>query len=381
MASLRGLFLKFYKFNLSMRSITVSILTIIFSFFFSKTFPQNLKFEKQNEKTLKICERFIKQNDIPGMAVSISYMDNIIFSKGFGYADVENKIQVEPAKTKFRIASITKMITALTLMKFQEMDSLNIDNTPNFYLDSLSEKNNNFTIRQLAGHLSGLKRNPSEERWDKYNNYSEKDFYRVFKNDELDFEPGSQYQYSNYGYKLIGLVIEKKCGKTITECQDIYTIKKLNMDDTSIDSGNENPDITNFYYKKNGKIEKASYMDCKFKYAQGCHISTSEDLLKLGNVFIYPTKMFNSNRPIQIITKQQKLFSGTKTGYGMGVISNIDFYGNDFWGHNGMENGARSTLRIYQNQKIVIAILINREDIVLDNITSEIGYNYIEALK
>ncbi|WP_050019616.1 serine hydrolase domain-containing protein [Chryseobacterium sp. P1-3] len=151
---------------------------------------------------------FLKQVDAPGMAVSISYKGNVIFSEGFGYADIANKVKIDPSKTKFRIASITKTITAATLGKLVELGSIDFNNTANFYLDSLSKKKYDFTIRQLGGHLSGMMREPSEERFNK--NYSRKDFYRVFSLDELEFEPSTKIQYSNYGFKLLGLIVEKK---------------------------------------------------------------------------------------------------------------------------------------------------------------------------
>ncbi|CAI8876491.1 serine hydrolase domain-containing protein [Chryseobacterium sp. IT-36CA2] len=170
---------------------------------------------KENTITKNKLERFLKQNDIPGMSVSILYNGNIILSEGFGYSDIDNKIRVNPSLTKFRIASISKIITALVLMKLNELDSINIYNTPSFYLDSIPREKYNFTIRQLAGHLSGLQRNPSGERWDQLNDYTEQKFYNSLKKDELDFEPGTQFQYSNYGYKLLGLLIEKSAKKQL----------------------------------------------------------------------------------------------------------------------------------------------------------------------
>lgn len=342
---------------------------------------QSNRFDRQNEKTQKIAERFIKKHDIPGMAVSVSYMGDPIFSKGFGYADIKNKISADPARTKFRIASITKMITALTLLKMAENNSLNIDNTPQYYLENLPKKKYDFTLRQLAGHLSGLKRNPGRERWDEANNFSEKDFYEVFGSEELEFSPGSDFLYSNYGFKLLGLVIEKKCGKPIDECQNEYVIRKLNMENTTIDEGKEYPDAAVFYHKNKGNNEVAPYMDCKFKYAQGCHLSTSEDLLKLGNAFLYPSRIFSSNNFINTAVKSQTLFSGAKTGYGIGVMTSHDFYGNYFFGHNGMENGARSLLRVYPKQKLTIAVLVNSEETALEELVTEIMYNYMESLK
>ncbi|WP_343643140.1 serine hydrolase domain-containing protein [Chryseobacterium sp.] len=329
----------------------------------------------------KKIELFCKQNDIPGMAISISYSGKFILSEGVGFADLEKKIKVNPSSTKFRIASVTKIITALTLMKLNELDSLNIDNSIHFYLDNLPHDKYNFSLRQLAGHLSGLKRNPSKERWDSYNTYSEDDLYQSLKDDDLDSKPGVQFSYSNYGYKVLGLIIEKKCHKTIVECQEEFILNKLNMTNTIPDTGLSSPNTTNFYLKKDGLIQQAPYMDCKLKYAQGCHLSTSEDLMHLGNLFFQPNLVFNNIRPLQIMTKQQVLFSGSKTGYGLGIISNKDMYGNFFLGHNGLENGSRAIFRVYPKYNLVISILINNQEPPLEDLITEIAYIYIENLK
>ncbi|MDQ0065172.1 serine hydrolase domain-containing protein [Chryseobacterium lathyri] len=361
-----------------MRNFLFLLFTVLSPTYISS---QNNLFAKENSNTKKKLERFLKQNDIPGMSVSISYEGNIILSEGFGYSDIDNKIKVDPSLTKFRIASISKIITALTLMKLNELDSINIDNKPSFYLDSISREKYNFTIRQLSGHLSGLKRNPSGERWDQYNDYTEQKFYNSLKKDDLDFEPGTQFQYSNYGYKLLGLLIEKRCGKTIIQCQEEYIINKIGMTNTIPDYNLNKPEIANFYVNKGGTIQKSPYMDCKFKYAQGCHLSTSEDLIKLGNVFFKPDLIFNSYRPVQIMAKQQVLSSGSKTGYGIGIMSNVDFYNNSFLGHNGLENGARAILRIYPKYNLIISILINSQEPNLEDLTTEVIYSYIERLK
>lgn len=81
------------------------------------------------------------------------------------------------------------------------------------------------------------------------------------------------------------------------------------------------------------------------------------------------------------MTKQQVLFSGSKTGYGLGIISTKDMYGNSFLGHNGLENGSRAILRVYPKYNLVISILINNQEPPLEDLITEIAYTYIEDLK
>lgn len=342
------------------------------------SFSQNLNFEKQNEKTLKMCEHFIKQNHIPGMAVSISYNGNTIFSEGFGYADIENKIQVDPSRTKFRIASITKTITSTTLAKLVEMDSIDLKESVYFYLDSLPKKKYDFTVKEVGGHLSGMIRVPSEEKWNDHKRYFRKDFYRVFDKDNLEFEPSSKFQYSNYGFKLLGLIIEKKCGKSLVECQRDLVVKKLNMNNTIPDTGNYDINVTKFYSYEDKKIIETPVPKCVFRYAEGCYLSTAEDLITLGNAFLYADKLVKKEVFTEFI-KSQKLNSGEKTGYGIGFISSNDFYGNSYFGHNGKHIGGMGMLYIYPKEKLVVSILFNTDTIKtsLDMLIQKISFNYI----
>ena len=357
----------------------ISIIILLIS---NVSFAQNLNFEKQNEKTKKMCEHFIKQNNAPGMAVSISYMGKIIFSKGFGYSDIENKIQVDPSKTKFRIASITKTITSSTLAKLVELDSIDLKKSVYFYLDSLPKKKYDFTVKEVGGHLSGMIRVPSEEKWDDHKTYFRKDFYRVFDKDKLEFEPSSKFQYSNYGFKLLGLIIEKKCGKSLIECQRDLVIKKLNMNNTIPDIGKYDINVTKFYSYEDKKTIETPVPKCIFRYAEGCYLSTTEDLITLGNGFLYVDKLVKKGVFTEFI-KTQKLNSGEKTGYGIGFISSNDFYGNFYYGHNGKYIGGMGMLNIYPKEKLVISILLNTDTIKtsLDMLIQEISFNYINEIE
>lgn len=363
-----------------MRLIFKSIL-IIFLVLFIKIFSQNQNFENQNEKTSRLCEHFIKKNAIPGMSVSISYMGKTIFSKGFGYSDIENGLKVDPSKTKFRIASITKTITSATLAKLVELDSIDLDKSVYYYLDSLPRKKYDFTIRQVGGHLSGMLRIPSEERIDSLNTYTRKDFYRVFEKDNLDFEPSAKFQYSNYGFKLLGLIIEKKCGKSLIDCQKEIVIDKLNLTNTIPDVGIYDETVTKFYTMKKDQIIERPKANCKFRYAEGCYLSTTEDLLKLGNSFLYENKLIKKDVFLQFI-KSQKDIGGNKTDYGIGFITSKDFYGNYYFGHNGRYFGGISILYIYPKSKLVICIMINSDSIKDDivNLIQEISYIYQNKL-
>lgn len=338
-----------------------------------------INFEKVNEKTHKLALKYLEREEIPGMAISISYNDTIVFSEGFGYADLDTKKQVIPSKTLFEIASITKMITVGVLAKLYEANQLDFTKSAYFYLDSLPKKEYDFSINELAGHLSGLQRHPSEEMWSEENNYSKKDFYRVFEKDSMIFEPSTNYKYSNYGYKVLGKIIENILNMPIERAQDLFLFKPLKMTNTKVTTSYDEDSCVKFYTYKNKERHPAKYVYNNFSYAEGCHLSTSEDLIKLGNAFLFPNRLLTKETIIELV-KPQSLKDGKKTNYGKGFEVDKDNFDNLFYGHGGNAISARSELKIYPNSKLVITMVANKSKSKEDDFIEKIANNYINLI-
>jgi len=352
---------------------------LFFFLIFNFCYSQNI-ISKVNVKTQELAKKYFVNNNIPGMSITISINDSIIYSKGFGVSDIEKKTPVNPSHTKFRIASITKTITASTIFKLSELGEIDLKKSPYFYLDSLPKKKYDFTIEEIGAHLSGIKRIASTEKYTCDNTYSRKDFYTVFENDKLLFEPSTKFEYSNYGYKLLGILIEKRTGISITENQNKYVINKIGLKNTFPEIKEKDSLTSKFYVSKNNKLTEAPCLDCNFKYAQGCYLSTSEDLVKLGNAYLYPNRILKKETLVEMV-KSKKLKNGFKVNYGFGFNTNKDFYGNFYYGHTGGYDGSRSCLAIYPNSKIVISVLVNRDVEDLGSLIAEISNNYIVELK
>ena len=333
-----------------------------------------------NEKTEKLVAKFMIKEDIPGMAISISLNDSLIFTQGFGFSDIGSKRPVNPSETKFRIASITKTMTATVIYKLRENGQIDLQKSANFYLDSLPRKEFLFTIEQLGGHLSGLPRMPSTEKYSCNNTYKRGDFYLIFEKDALQFAPSTKMQYSNYGYKLLGVIIEKVTGKSIVENHKKYVIDVLDLKNTIPETKIRNANTATFYIKKDKSIIEAPCLDCTFKYAPGCYLSTSEDLVKLGNAYLYAGKILEKESLVDMI-KSKRLTNNSKTKYGFGFATCDDIFGTYSYGHDGGYEGSRSALRIYPNSRIVISVLVNRDVENIADFVAAVADNYNALLK
>lgn len=176
----------------------------------------------------KKVKSFMRQWQIKGASLSIMRNDSLLYSKGYGWADEQKGIEMEPRHI-LRMASVSKLITAVGIMVLQERDSLSIKDTvfgPSGILnDSLfngliKDKNyHKITIEHLLRHQGGFPRDPLFSSRDvmtqlRLDNAPEKeDFYKVVLNRPVRFEPGTWQRYSNFGYLLLSDIIEKVSGK------------------------------------------------------------------------------------------------------------------------------------------------------------------------
>ncbi len=196
------------------------------------------------EKTIK---SFMRRWEIVGASVAISRDGKMVYAKGLGIADKEKNIETEPY-SKFRIASISKLITAIAIMKLQEEGKLSVNdkvfgldgilNDP-FYSDPKDKRVYNITIAHLLSHEGGWSPRWGDqmfiplvvaEAMNVNTPVDTKTIVRFALNKYLQFTPGSGKSYSNLGYAILGLVIEKVtgmsyfdyCRKNILEPIGIY---------------------------------------------------------------------------------------------------------------------------------------------------------------
>lgn len=305
-----------------------------------------------------IASRFLDQNGIPGMAISISKNGNMIYSDGFGYSNIEKETKVNPDQTQFRIASISKSLTALAMAKLVDDDKLDFNKSVYTYLPNYPKKKYDFTVKQVAGHIAGIRHyKGSEFILNKQMTITEG--LDIFKNDPLLFKPGTKYNYSTYGWNLLSAVVQNAAQKPFTDYMDEAVFEPLKMRKTVLETvDKEFPFKTAFYRKTNqGKIILGPEVNNEFKAAGGGFLSTSEDLILFGNEIIDPILI--KNETITKLITPQTLGNGKKTTYGIGFVTNKSKNGTARYSHSGGGIGATALLLMYPEERIVIAILTN----------------------
>ncbi len=188
---------------------------------------------KQLQAFDHLMQRFIEQHHVPGAALAITKGGKLVYSRGFGYADIAAKEQVQPTSL-FRIASVSKPITAVAILQLIEAGQLKLDDPVFSILDfeaeikaagsAFDKRLRNVTIRHLLEHRGGWDRDLSFDAMFQSVRFAQqlnvpppagqREIIIAMLRVPLDFEPGERYAYSNFGYSLLGRVIEKLSGQT-----------------------------------------------------------------------------------------------------------------------------------------------------------------------
>jgi len=191
--------------------------------------------EKLDEYVNKI---YSKDHD-PAPSLSILVVDHgkVVYKKSFGYANI-NTLEKANTNTNYRLASITKMFTAMCAMILKDRGLLDYDTKVSDILKDFPKYGKDITVRNLITHMSGLRDyydlvDLLNENFDENNQLLDSDVYEIVKRaDSTYFPPGSTYKYSDTGYTVLGLVVEKVSGMELSDFMNENIFKPLKMYNT-----------------------------------------------------------------------------------------------------------------------------------------------------
>jgi CubicO group peptidase (beta-lactamase class C family) len=294
----------------------------------------------------------------PGLQIAVAKEGQIVYSKAFGLADVDTQAPVTP-ETKFRIGSISKVLTAVAIVQLAEQGKLYLDAPIQRYLPSFPDKGATITSRMLAGHLGGIRHYEGAERTNQHHYASIVDGLKIFQNDPLAGPPGAQFNYSSYGFNILGAIVEAVTGESFNNHIQRNICRPLNLRSTTADQPNGLiAQRAQCYCAAPGKPPQvAPYIDNTYKLPSGGYLSTADDLVRLGSALIQPG--FLRADSLEQLFTPQKTKAGQSTGYGMGWFVGKSRSGREIYWHSGGAAGGSSMLLIYPQSKVTIAMVAN----------------------
>ena len=328
------------------------------------------------DKARTIVEKTSNDNLFPGVAVTVAQKGKVVWSEGFGYANISTKEPVNPATSLFRIGSISKPLTAAALIKLVEAKKIDLDVPIQTYVPAFPEKKYSISLRQLAGHLAGIRHYRGLEFMSQKKYETVGEGLDIFKDDELINEPGTKYAYSSYGWNLISAAIENAAGEDFLSFMQSTVFDPLKLSNTHPDHADrEQANRVHFYLINNNEIQEAPYVDNSYKWAGGGFLSTSEDLIRFAHGHIYGDYLADGS--LETLTTSQKTKAGKSINYGLGWRSGEDKKGRKWFGHSGGSVGGTSYLLIFPEEELVVVTLVNLSSARLNNLPFRIAEQFL----
>ncbi len=304
-----------------------------------------------------IIINLIDEKKIPGLGLSVYKKGIPFFEKGYGYANIETKERIDPSKTMFRIASVSKPIAATALAKMVEERIVDLDTSLYVYVPYYPQKKYDFTLRQLAGHTAGFR----TYQWKEYmlnTPYSIKDGIAVFKDDDLLFQPGKSYQYTSYDWVLLSLAMQEASGIPFEKYVEDKVLNPLGLNDIKPElKGELTQNLTKFYSRRGGKgFREAVEVDNFYKLGGGGYLATPNAIARFGASYL-TTNIISPELKKEFTTSQK--IEDQLTYYGLGWETSFDIHGRPYYGHTGNGIGGYAIFRVYPEQEMVFSILIN----------------------
>ncbi len=344
-----------------MSALKSFLLIIVLSIFINPSHgfvPQNDRYAEEIKLIEDCVKKEIERLKIPSLSIAF-HKDDFFWKKSFGYADLENKIPANP-DTRYRLASISKPITAVGILRLMQEGKLDLDDEVQKYVPYFPQKRWPITIRHLLGHLSGIShyRNYNEEgHFTKH--FTTEESIGVFKDWELESEPGTKYNYTTYGFNLLGAVIEGASGKPYAEYMRENVWKPLGMTNTTMDIADDIIENRASGYRRiDGEVKNCEFVDISSRFAGGGIRSTAVDLINLSKGLDEGKVLPKENQMMMYTSMVTK--KGQVTEYGMGW--SIDFI-QGFWNvsHGGGQQGTSTHLLRFPGEKFAVAVMCNEE--------------------
>jgi CubicO group peptidase (beta-lactamase class C family) len=294
----------------------------------------------------------------PGAAVLVKKHGNVILRKGYGFANLELNVPVEPDMV-FRLGSVTKQFTAVAVLMLAEEGKLSLQDEVTKFVPDYPTQGKKITVEHLLTHTSGIKSYTDLPEWLplQRKDMTVAEIIALAKDKPMEFAPGERWKYCNSGYILLGAIIEKASGKTYAEFLESRVFTPLGMKSTLYDSTSRVvPRRASGYSKGKAGFENAPYLSMSQPYAAGSLASSVDDLATWTESLL-AGKLVKKETLERAFTSYG-LKDGLDTGYGYGwFISRYE--GHRLIEHGGGIHGFLSYAMFFPEDEVFVALLTN----------------------
>jgi CubicO group peptidase (beta-lactamase class C family) len=321
--------------------------------------------QAQTTQIDSIFSRFANRES-PGCGVGVSRNGTVVLEKAYGMANLEDGVPIGPTSI-FHVASISKQFTAMSIMLLDTQGKLSLDDDVRKYIPELPDYGSRITVRNLLSHTSGIRDQWSLLRiagWREDDLITEADVLRIVTRQRaLNFEPGTEYLYSNSGFTLLAIIVKRVSGQTLRDFADANIFKPLGMTRTHFHDDHTMvvKNRTSAYQpRRDSEVAKNGPWRVSIPvfdtYGATSLFTTVGDLLRWEQNF---TDGRVGGMPV--LARMQQPFvlaNGDTTGYGLGLAVSRR-RGVRQIGHGGADAGYRADVERYPDQGLAVAVLCN----------------------
>jgi CubicO group peptidase (beta-lactamase class C family) len=308
----------------------------------------------------------VEQN-LPGVSVAVGVDGDLVWAEGFGWADLERQLPVDPG-TRFRAAEVSMPLTSAAAGLLLEKHRLDLDSEIQAYVPEFPKKQWPVTLREVMAHVAGIRNDAGDEEPLMERCARTADGLRRFAGSALLFEPGTRFHVSSYGWILVSAAIEAAAEQPFFSFMRDRVFAPLGMDDTSVDLMSDDvADRATFYYPRfagdnryGPELAREGDHSC-FAGASG-FLSTPSDLVRFamavnGGRLLQP-------ETVRLLQTPQRLASGEETGYGLGwAIATVPLAGapTRMAGQSSRQDfiGGTASLLTFPDRRLAVAVMSN----------------------
>lgn len=317
----------------------------------------------------------LKKQQLPGVSIAVVRNGKVVKAAGYGFANLEHQVPAR-AETVYQSGSVGKMFTAALVLLLEQDGKFNLDDSIRKHLPEAPESWSGITIRHLLNHTSGL--GDPFEKLDLRKDYTDAELLKLEGEVPLLFKPGEKWAYSNMGYHVLGFLCNRVGGKFYADQLRERIFAPLKMSTRIISEADIIPNRAAGYELENDKLQNHTWVAPELNTtADGSLYLTVLDLAR-WDAGLYADTPLNKALKDQLWTPGT-LTSGKKTSYGFGwQIDEVN--GHKRLHHSGAWQGFTSQLTRYVDDRLTVAVLINRAGANPGRIAEKIARAYLPDL-
>jgi CubicO group peptidase (beta-lactamase class C family) len=309
---------------------------------------------------------------LAGLSIAVARRAQPVFARGYGRANLDRNVPVT-ADTVFHIDSVSKYVEAAAALSLVEAGKLALDEDVRKYVPNAPTHGRRVTIQQLLSHTSGLYNFTSLPDADAHEtrDWTHEQAFALFRDKPFDFAPGTRWRYSNSGFYLAGVAIERVAGVPYARYIKEAVFAPAGVTTASLCTVHDIVDnLANGYDVVKGSLLPGPQMTWSLPFAAGAVCATASDLVHWQNAV--DSSRVISTDSLRRMRTPTRLSDGVEIDYGFGTRIG-SFEGHRVFGHTGSGGGFTSILQSFPDDGVTIAVLSNTDGARVANVSAQIA--------